>query len=602
MGRCEFGSWRSVTKGTIRTAKEEVRGYGMMRQRKERGIALAWTAVVLIIMIGMVGLSIDWGWVTLDAHKLQHAADAASLAGAMKVKTAFHEGTLSSAFEAARTLSMANSAAGAPVDVTFNAATNDPGLDVIVGRWFPGDRYFEPLDLGAPDAPNAVKVVTRHVKDWTVNQPLALNLGALFGVPTANVVREAIAISAGGGGAALVCLAPYPPLEGGIGRGVGLEIDGGGKVNVNLGNVKGEIWVDSFSRSPNDAVYPNSNGAPDPAKGWYIDCAGLYTPGTVDPSIMEYFGGAPNFVYPVYEKLPKPMPDPLAWVPALDVSAMNPRYESPATPYGMIVKVDPTTGVPLKDGGAYIPATDSTGATFDVTAGVPIGSDTIRDFGQVIAGRNTVTVTPGYYPGGFKQTSSGTDLKTVKMLPGAYAVGGGAKPSDRSGMVLNGGALDAQGVMIYVTNSKLDATGNWGRVDISGRYEYIKLTEYQYLPGDPTSYQNYDYQNYGKAGMAIFQDRRNPEDAVIIGGADNMAMDGTLYFHCTGQLDGMAVPIPPALPKPGTWEVIVEVGGSSGQTGIQMIVDRLLVHGDADIRIEYDGRNFMPSDIVYLVK
>ena len=311
---------------------------------------------------------------------------------------------------------------------------------------------------------------------------------------------------------------------------------------------------------------------------------------------MEYFGGAPNFMYSVWEKLPDPMPDPLSWVPALDVAGMNPRNESPANPYGMVVKVDATTGEPLRDAttGAYIPATDAKGDPFNVSAANPITSATVRDFGQLIAGRQTLTVTPGYYPGGISQTNSGTNSNTVKMLPGVYAVGGGASNGDNSGLILMGGALDAEGVMIYVTNSDLTATGNWGQVNISGSYEYINLTEYEYLAGDPAYYQKYDYQNYGNAGMAIFQDRRNPEDAVIIGGGNNMTMNGTLYFHCTGQEAGVVTP--PASTAGGTWNVTVEVGGSSGQTGIQMIVDRLLVHGDADVIVKYDGRNFQPSN------
>jgi Flp pilus assembly protein TadG len=565
----------------------------MVTSRNRRGIALVWTVIVLLVMIGMVGLSIDWGWTTLDASKLQNAGDAAALAGAMRVKQGFHDGDMGSTYAAARSLSMANYAAGAPVDVCYDAATNDPSLDVVVGRWFPSTRYFEPLDLSSGNVPNAVKVMTRHVQGWAVNQPLALNFGPIFGVERANVLREAIAINAGGGGAALVCLAPDKG---------GLEINGGGKINVSLGPVQGEIWVDSFLRSGKGAVYPNSNGAPDPAKGWYIDCAGLYTCGTVDPSIMEYFGEPPNYLYPVFQELSVPIPDPLWQVPALDVGAMNPRNESPANLYGMVVKVDPTTGEPLKDGtGAYIPATNSKGKTFNVAAANPITSSTVGDFGQLIGGRKTLTATPGYYPGGFAQTSSGSELRTIKMLPGVYAVGGGASNGDKSGMILNGGALDARGVMIYVTNSKLDGTGNYGRVDISGSYEYIKLLEYEYLAGDPTYYQEYDYKNYGNAGMAIFQDRRNPMDGVVIGGGNNMTMDGTLYFHCTGQADG--TPTPPAGSVPGgPWDVTLEVGGSSGQTGIQMIVDRLLVHGDADVIVKYDGRNFQPSNIVYLVK
>ncbi len=572
-------------------------GQAICRRKNRRGIALVWTALVLLVMIGMVGLAIDMGWAALDAHWLQNAGDAGSLAGAMLVKNAHHDGTLDIVYDAAQELTLANRAANGAVDVCFNAATNDPNLDVVVGRWFMGDHYFEPLDLMSSDVPNAVKVVTRHVEGWAVNQPLGLLFGPVFGVQTANVLRDAVAISTGGGGAALVCLAP---------EGVGLLIPGGACIYVNEGPVPGEIWVDSFWRTPvdkDDAVYPTPNSPPDFQNGWYIDCAALNTCGTVDPSIMEYFGGEPpNNLYPVLEKLPTPIPDPLHWLPALDVAAMNPG--KPGAPYGMVVKVDPTTGIPLTDPdtGAYIPATHrESGQTFDVSAGNPIRSSTIDDFGQLVGGvRQTLTVTPGYYPGGFDQQNSGANFKTIRMLPGVYAVGGGSSPPGNSGLVLNGGALDAEGVMIYVTNSSLDLTGNWGHVDISGNYEYINLTEYVYLEGDPDYYRKYDYLTEGNAGMAMFQDRRNPREAKIVGGEDNMVMGGTLYFHCTGQEAGMFEP-PDPVPA-GTWDVTVEVGGTSGQTGIQLITDRVRVHGDSDLIIKYDGRNFQPANEALLVK
>ena len=163
---------------------------------------------MLFVMIGIVGLSIDWGWAAMDAHQLQNASDAAALAGAMVVKNAAHDGTLGSVYTSAQTLSLANKAANEVVDVSFDAAGNDPNLDVVLGRWFMADRHFEPLVFGSGAVPNAVKVVTRHEAGWSVNQPLALNFGPVFGVETTDVKREAIAISTGGGGAALVCLAP----------------------------------------------------------------------------------------------------------------------------------------------------------------------------------------------------------------------------------------------------------------------------------------------------------------------------------------------------------------------------------------------------------
>ena len=47
-----------------------------------RGIALVWTAVFLLVLIGIVGLSLDWGKTAFNVHQLHNAADAAALCGA----------------------------------------------------------------------------------------------------------------------------------------------------------------------------------------------------------------------------------------------------------------------------------------------------------------------------------------------------------------------------------------------------------------------------------------------------------------------------------------------------------------------------------------
>src|SRR3954452_17914978 len=50
-----------------------------------RGGALVYIAIVMFVIVGFVGLAIDWGYMTWTAQKLQNAADAAALAGAQQV-------------------------------------------------------------------------------------------------------------------------------------------------------------------------------------------------------------------------------------------------------------------------------------------------------------------------------------------------------------------------------------------------------------------------------------------------------------------------------------------------------------------------------------
>ncbi len=52
-----------------------------------RGIALVWTALLLFVVVGILGLSLDWGKAGWNVHELDNAADAGALAGALIVKT-----------------------------------------------------------------------------------------------------------------------------------------------------------------------------------------------------------------------------------------------------------------------------------------------------------------------------------------------------------------------------------------------------------------------------------------------------------------------------------------------------------------------------------
>ena len=43
-----------------------------------RGVSLIWTALLMVVMIGFVGLACDMGYGMLVAHQLQNAADASA--------------------------------------------------------------------------------------------------------------------------------------------------------------------------------------------------------------------------------------------------------------------------------------------------------------------------------------------------------------------------------------------------------------------------------------------------------------------------------------------------------------------------------------------
>ena len=51
------------------------------RIRRQSGVVLVMTALMLPVFIGMVGFGVDFGWLFWNGIKIQHGADAASLAG-----------------------------------------------------------------------------------------------------------------------------------------------------------------------------------------------------------------------------------------------------------------------------------------------------------------------------------------------------------------------------------------------------------------------------------------------------------------------------------------------------------------------------------------
>lgn len=156
---------------------------------KRRGGALAYTAIVILVLIGFVGLAIDWGYMTWTAQKLQNAADAAALAGAQQVWWSH-----SDARAAAIDLASRNEAGGAAVTLDSNL-TNDPNGDVVIGIY---DRVNKTFTASTDtQRANAVRVAARRTTG-SVDGPLPLIFGPIFDKDTAEVERFGIAVAIGG--------------------------------------------------------------------------------------------------------------------------------------------------------------------------------------------------------------------------------------------------------------------------------------------------------------------------------------------------------------------------------------------------------------------
>src|ERR1700730_710573 len=57
-----------------------------MRRHRESGQALVFVGLSLVVLIGVIGLSIDMGYLRYTKRRLQTAADSAAIAGASVLK------------------------------------------------------------------------------------------------------------------------------------------------------------------------------------------------------------------------------------------------------------------------------------------------------------------------------------------------------------------------------------------------------------------------------------------------------------------------------------------------------------------------------------
>jgi len=193
-----------------------------------RGIAIAYIAVILSVLIGVVGLAADTAYVFLTGHQLQNAADAAALAGAQEV--GFNTTT---AISNAVSIAAANMVAGVPVQL--NSAT-----DVQVGNYVRSTATFT-----ANTAPYNACKVTANRTSGSLGGSLKLIFGPIFGIRTSNVTRSAIAVEdVGPAGVGLLVLSPSGStvvLSGGGSSGYAIVVTGANMV-VDSNSSSAIVW------------------------------------------------------------------------------------------------------------------------------------------------------------------------------------------------------------------------------------------------------------------------------------------------------------------------------------------------------------------------
>jgi hypothetical protein len=153
------------------------------------------------MLLGFLGLALDWGYTLWVAGQLQNAADASALAGAQQVYDSH-----SAARTAAINIASANYAAGS-VQLWPNP-TNESDGDGVVGFYDADTRTFTSTDQANA---NAVYVLARR-NEGAKAGALPLFFGPIFGKDTADVVRFAIAVAEGGPNyASVIALNPSDP-------------------------------------------------------------------------------------------------------------------------------------------------------------------------------------------------------------------------------------------------------------------------------------------------------------------------------------------------------------------------------------------------------
>jgi hypothetical protein len=513
-----------ATPAATGAAKRHVGRNSMATTRNRRGIALAWTAIVLIVMIGMVGLSVDWGKLTWNVHQMQNGGDAGALAGAHVVKFNWENATdPDGARQRAIRFAAANIADQRIVDLDLNAS-NDPNGELVLGRWIRQDSIFIPTMV----APNAVKVSVRRRSQRETMPRHQLLFGPIFGTHEVGTTRDSIAASIASTGAGIICLSTdpnayqdkasgpgYPPGgpkpwidedTSGLVRDGGCEVDLRGpdgmigdiqvnaisveqpKAGLLIDGVSGKIWAGEI----------NVVGGTNPTEGW------------------DSYYGDPDLPFSVNPQSPY-VADPLLTT-----------NQSPPN-----IATMPRRDCPNVSNGA------------------------------------TATIEPGWYPAGINPEGG-----TINMNPGVYAVGGGTKAAQITGLAFNGGVLNGNGVMIYVTGdpdgSKTGTATYWGQVDI-GAQANVQLVS----RGDAMTPAQID----GEIGVVLWQDIDNHNEASVFGGSGSR-LRGTLYF--------------PDAP--------LRLGGGVNQMGSQVLAGALHIAGNVTLGIAYDGRNTVKAFRSALVK
>lgn len=164
-------------------------------KRKRTGAIAVLTAILSIVLVGMVAFSVDLGYVLSAKEELQRSADAAALAACWEYGQKLAKGNSSSVATASARTTAANYAA--LNKVTGNAmlvdpnSSNNPDGDIVFG--YVSDFYNSqsPFQTNSANGINAVRV--RLHKSASMNGKVPYFFARVFGLEGQSLDSEAVA-------------------------------------------------------------------------------------------------------------------------------------------------------------------------------------------------------------------------------------------------------------------------------------------------------------------------------------------------------------------------------------------------------------------------
>jgi hypothetical protein len=161
------------------------------RPQHRRGSALALTAAAMLPLLAIVALAVDWGRICVAKGELQHAADAAALAGAWELLESRSPGSSLSDKQADLNARQAV-AEYAGMHTALGKSLRVHGSDIEIGFLADARALESQLDFSSPELFNAVRVRLR--RDEVSNGSIPMFFARVFGTQSADTDASATAV------------------------------------------------------------------------------------------------------------------------------------------------------------------------------------------------------------------------------------------------------------------------------------------------------------------------------------------------------------------------------------------------------------------------